>query len=403
MGFDGFHAPRPVRCCSRSRRTRLPWGPSIRDRDSQPGRLRRDVFAGQNPPVMRDWSLSGDVFTGLGQGRGFTRLDWVRHAFRQRLGIELHPGTLNLRLTTDTGRLVWGRVNGEPGIRIRGQQGACDARCYPVRVAGRYPAAIVLPEVPGYPADQVEVVAALGLREQLGLGDGDSVSLSGIGQARVAAVIFDVDGTLVDSVDAYHMAAGRAAEPFGYAVTRDMVRQALNDQRNFWELVIPDPARRTDATIERLRRDTMHHWRDVLDEHVTVFPGLSKTLDALRAAGVRLGIYTGSQGQSLPPLAAAGLLDHFEVVLTAADIARVKPHPEGILRCLEHLRVPAADAAYVGDSVQDMAAAQAAGARAIGMLTGAADSAALSSAGAHRLAAGHAALLEILLPNHPRG
>lgn len=346
---------------------------------------------------MQDWQINGRVVTGLGQGAGFTDLDWVRAAFRAQLGIELFPGTLNLRLESPGALTTWEGVRAGASVMLRGEQGACDARCYPVRVGGECPAAIVLPDVTGYPADQLELVAALSLREHLGLADGDVVSVASGTPRAVGAAIFDVDGTLVDSVDAYHIAAGRAAEPFGYEVTREAVRQALNGQYKFWELIIPDPADRSDEMIATLRRETMRHWDDVLDEHVNLLPGVEDTLEQLRAAGIRLAIYTGSRGESFAPLEAAGLMDFFEFVLTGAEVAQPKPHPEGVVRCLEVLGVRAEQACYIGDSVPDMGAGQSAGTQAVGMLTGAADSAALSAAGAHRLAANHATLIDILL------
>lgn len=348
---------------------------------------------------MEDWQISGRVATGVGQGSGFTSLDWVREAFVAAVGIEPFPGTLNLQLESDPALAVWARLSATPGIRIPGRQGACDASCYPVRVADSIPAAIVLPDVADYPSAQLELVAALPVREHLRLRDGDEVQVRNGRRGAVAAAIFDVDGTLINSVDAYHIAAGRAAAPLGYTVTHDMVRQALNSQQSFWDVVIQEPAERTAETIAALRRDTMRHWPDVLDEHVSVFDGLRATLEALRAGGLRLAIYTGSQGESFAPLERSGLLEFFEIVLTGADVEERKPHPEGVLRCLEALGVAPADAAYIGDSVPDMGASQAAGVRAVGVLTGAADSAALSAAGAHDLAADHAALVQILLPS----
>lgn len=348
--------------------------------------------------VMEHWRFSGRVTAGVGQGSGFTALDWVREAFIAAVGIEPYPGTLNLRLESDRALAAWAEVKAAPGIRIPGQQGACDARCYPVRVADRIPAAIVLPEVEGYPPAQVELVAALPLRQHLQLGEGDEVQIQGRLRGALTAAIFDVDGTLINSVDAYHIAAGRAAAPLGYTVTHSMVRQALNSQQPFWDVVIEEPAERTAATIANLRRDTMRHWADVLDEHVSVFPGLRATLEQLQAGGLRLAIYTGSRGESFAPLERSGLLEFFEIVLTGDDVEEAKPHPEGVLRCLEVLGVAPGEAAYIGDSVPDMDASHAAGARAVGMLTGAADSAALSAAGAHDLAADHTALLRILLP-----
>lgn len=346
---------------------------------------------------MEAWQLSGRVRSGLGQGREFTGLDWVRADCRQRLGIELYPGTLNLHLSSSH-VAHWHRIQAGPAVRIPGQNGACDARCYPVQVAGQVPAAVLVPDVAGYPADKVEIVAALSLRSHLQLEDGDSVAVFGQASRRLKAVVFDVDGTLVNSVDAYHIAAGRAAETLGYTVSPEAVRRALNTQQPFWELVVTDPAHRNAETYAELRRQTMRFWPEVLAEHVSLLPGALDTLDRLRAAGVQLGIFTGSRGESFAPLEQAGVLERFDVVLTAADVKRAKPHPEGLLRCLERLEVSADSAAYVGDAPQDVDAGRRAGALAVGMLTGSGDSALLSAAGAHRLAADHTALLEILLP-----
>jgi len=75
---------------------------------------------------------------------------------------------------------VWSHLKSTPGVRIDNPNDGpndCNARCYPVSVDGRIDAAIVLPEVPGYAAVKVEVIAAVGLRDTLGIVDGDRVSL----------------------------------------------------------------------------------------------------------------------------------------------------------------------------------------------------------------------------------
>jgi len=225
------------------------------------------------------------------------------------------------------------------------------------------------------------------------------VRVTGVEPAGLEAVIFDVDGTLVNSVDAYHIAAGRAAQPYGWPVTREMVRSALNGDHGFWDRVIPAERAGDAALVEALREATWRHWPRVLDEHVRVLPGLEATLDALEGAGLRLGIFTGSGGEAFAPLERSGLLERFEVVLTATDVSRAKPHPEGVLRCVERLGVAPARAAYVGDSVPDMAAALAADCLAVGVLSGAGDSELLSAAGAHRLARDHRGLPGILIKN----
>jgi beta-phosphoglucomutase-like phosphatase (HAD superfamily) len=90
------------------------------------------------------------------------------------------------------------------------------------------------------------------------------------------------------------------------------------------------------------------------------------------------------------------LLQHFDPVITAAHVSQRKPHPEGLLMCLNALGVRPEEAAYVGDSVQDIQAARSAGMTAIGVLSGTADSALLASAGPHRVLPDHSSLPGVL-------
>jgi HAD superfamily hydrolase (TIGR01509 family) len=348
---------------------------------------------------MSPWQFKGRVITGSGRGAGFTKLEWARRQFIDCLGVDPYPGTLNLTIGTDAARSVWGDVRlGAGKIVSPPSRDACDARCFPVRVAGRLPAAIVVPQVSSYDPDQVEIIAAVPLRDELGLRDGDEVEVSAASLSGMRAAVFDVDGTLVNSIEGVRLAAARAAAMFGYEVPIEAVRRALNLGESLWDMIIPEEQRGDRELESILRVETMRHWPQVLSESVSVFPGLGETLYGLRTAGLRLAICTGSRGESFLPLQRAGLMDLFDAVVTARDVARPKPDPEGLLRCLETLGCEAAQTVYVGDSCHDMAAGRAAGMRVIGVLTGAADGALLSLAGADRLIAGHQRLKEVLVP-----
>jgi CTP-dependent riboflavin kinase len=123
--------------------------------------------------------FTGRVASGKGEGARFTRARWARDAFIARVGIDPFPGTLNLRVEDPEARAVWARIRGSPGIHLPAPDpGWCDARLFPVTVAGREPGAIVLPAVAAYPDDQVEIIAAVGLRAALRLEDGDSVEVA---------------------------------------------------------------------------------------------------------------------------------------------------------------------------------------------------------------------------------
>lgn len=129
---------------------------------------------------MRGETILGRLATGIGQGRHFTRLDWAREQFIDRLGIDPFPGTVNVIVDDPDAMPVWVRLKRTEGIRIDNPGDGphdCDARCYKVSIEGKIDAAIVLPEIDGYPPAQVELIAEVGVREALGIEDGDAVRL----------------------------------------------------------------------------------------------------------------------------------------------------------------------------------------------------------------------------------
>ena len=124
--------------------------------------------------------LLGQLTTGIGQGKYFTRLEWARHQFIEKLGIDPFPGTVNLIVDDPESMKVWKRLQGTAGVRINNPNDGphdCDARCYPVSIEGQIDGAVVLPEVAGYSSVQIEVIAAQRVRDVLGIEDGDSLRL----------------------------------------------------------------------------------------------------------------------------------------------------------------------------------------------------------------------------------
>jgi riboflavin kinase, archaea type len=130
------------------------------------------------PLVRAESWLRGRVVAGKLQASTFTRLEWVRNQVRERLGFDPYPGTLNLRLESIEDRLGWGTLRERPGVVLDPVPGYCRARCFPVSVEGRFPGAIIWPQVPGYSPDVLEVLAPVRLREALPVGDGSPVTLA---------------------------------------------------------------------------------------------------------------------------------------------------------------------------------------------------------------------------------
>ena len=113
-------------------------------------------------------------------------LDWVQQALRKSLGFAPFPATLNVRPQTNEDLQAWGDLRRNmKGVPLPPAEGGfCSARLFPVDVyraeSGRnatVKGAVLFPEVADYPEDKIEVVAAVRLKDELGVQDGDQLTL----------------------------------------------------------------------------------------------------------------------------------------------------------------------------------------------------------------------------------
>lgn len=125
--------------------------------------------------------MTGVIFSDLGVASSFMALDWVQEALKESLGFTPFPATLNVRPRTQADAEVWQRQRAESaGVPLQSAHGGfCNARLYPVEIAGerKVAAAVLLPEVADYPDDKIEIVAPMRLKDHLGVGDGDALTL----------------------------------------------------------------------------------------------------------------------------------------------------------------------------------------------------------------------------------
>lgn len=121
--------------------------------------------------------IEGSLRSGLGEGAEFVALDWVARQFRSKLGFSPYPGTLNFSLSGDAWENARAAMERANGIVIEPPPGFCAAKCFTLVIGGQIEGAAVIPHVPGYPQDKLEVVAPVKVRSALGLADGDQVAL----------------------------------------------------------------------------------------------------------------------------------------------------------------------------------------------------------------------------------
>ncbi|RPG00622.1 MAG: CTP-dependent riboflavin kinase [Rhodospirillaceae bacterium TMED63] len=130
---------------------------------------------------MKDEQLIGRLATGIGMGTSFTQLPWAKEQFVERVGVDPFPGTINVIIDDPESMPVWVRLKQTDGIRMENPNDGphdCDAKCWRVSINSKIDGAIVFPVVPDYPNAQVEVIAPVGVRDALGIEDGDAVTLT---------------------------------------------------------------------------------------------------------------------------------------------------------------------------------------------------------------------------------
>jgi HAD superfamily hydrolase (TIGR01509 family) len=174
----------------------------------------------------------------------------------------------------------------------------------------------------------------------------------------VRCVLFDLDGTLLDTWRLYIAAYQRALAPFlGRPVTLDDLRRfkPVSERRLIRQAV-------GEAETDRYHRAFVAHYDALFDETCEGFyPGATELLAALRERHTRLGMVTGKSRPAYEITQRRCALGPFEAVVTDEDVAMPKPDPEGLRLALAQMHVAPAQAIYVGDSLDDLGAARAAG------------------------------------------
>jgi phosphoglycolate phosphatase len=132
---------------------------------------------------------------------------------------------------------------------------------------------------------------------------------------------------------------------------------------------IVDPALATEFT-----RHFVAHADQVMHGLTLLYPWVAETVQALRAAGQRLGIVSSKYRYRIERiLAEGGLASQFQVIIGGEDVTQHKPDPAGLLLALQRLHLPAIDVLYVGDHPVDAEAASRVGVPFMAVLTGTSD------------------------------
>jgi pyrophosphatase PpaX len=185
--------------------------------------------------------------------------------------------------------------------------------------------------------------------------------------AGASAVLFDLDGTLIDTVELIRVSFEHATRTvLGEAIPDEITMAGVGQPllRQFREMA---PGHE-DELLRVYREFNMAHH----DDFARAYPGTREVLEDLRARGVRMGVVT-SKGTAAATLGLAtfGLADFFEVVVTADDVSVHKPDPHPLRHAADAMGVELRYCVYLGDSPHDMQAALGGGAVPVAALWGA--------------------------------
>jgi pyrophosphatase PpaX len=174
---------------------------------------------------------------------------------------------------------------------------------------------------------------------------------------RFEVVLFDLDGTLVDSsaliLESFH---GTTEAVLGRRFPDDEILALVGGGSPAKQMAQLEPAH-----VDALVREYDLRVGDAYDA-VECFAGIADVLVELKRRGSRLGVVSAKRGEIVArAFAGAGIAEHFDVIVGSDATERHKPDPEPILHALALLGATPGQAAYVGDSPFDAAAARAAG------------------------------------------
>ncbi|HET6628834.1 MAG TPA: phosphoglycolate phosphatase [Woeseiaceae bacterium] len=188
---------------------------------------------------------------------------------------------------------------------------------------------------------------------------------NGAAPERAEAVLFDLDGTLVDTAPDMvailtELQKDNGCEPLPYETVRAHVS---NGAMGLIRLGFPQVS---DTERDRLHRDFLERYEQAICVGSTLFPGLSELLDQLDAHACPWGVVTNKPRRMTEPLLEQlGLGERIAATVSGDTLPQRKPHPAPVLLACRMMDVAPAHTLYVGDAERDIAAGRSAGTRTI--------------------------------------
>jgi len=183
---------------------------------------------------------------------------------------------------------------------------------------------------------------------------------------QIKGVIFDIDGTLIDSFSAFTSVFNKGISQFDLRpVSQQFLTQSLKKGANLAEMLrMTFPLQTDESLIETCKGEILEHFLKIEASEVKPFPGVNELFGNLIDRGLKIGIATGRT--SMPEnewdrFKRFGLERFIDSIVTSREVASRKPAPDAIIECAKRMKVSIEKCLVVGDTEDDIIAARKAG------------------------------------------
>ncbi len=188
--------------------------------------------------------------------------------------------------------------------------------------------------------------------------------------ASPVAVIFDMDGVIIDSNPAHKIALKEFCEKYGYHLDDDQLLKRIYGRTNKEWISNLFERKLTADELHFYEEEKEEIFRQLFKKDLKVVPGLIEFLDKLKQHDIPCAIGTSAPRSNVDyVLNGTGIEKYFIAILDESDVEHGKPNPEIYLKVAARINFPPAQCVVFEDSLSGIAAAQAAGCKVVGVTT----------------------------------